>query len=76
MSQKEINRTEWENPENWHGGYLGLYHSRLDSRLVVPKRTRVMGWTLNTGRPLGMALIVLALGGLVAAVTADLLNSR
>jgi uncharacterized membrane protein len=44
MDQKEINKAEWSNPENWSGG---LYFSKRDSRTWVPKPIPWMGWTLN-----------------------------
>jgi len=48
MSQAEINQQEWENPANW--GRL-TYSSRADSRMFVPKRIPLLGWTLNFGNP-------------------------
>ena len=50
MSQREINDAEWNNPENWSGGF---YFSKKDSRTWVPKSIPWMGWTLNIGRPAG-----------------------
>lgn len=59
--QKEINRLEWENPDNWSGGILGIYFSKKDSRLWVPKSTPWMGWTLNLGHNAGSWLYTLLL---------------
>jgi GrpB-like predicted nucleotidyltransferase (UPF0157 family) len=50
MTQEEINRVEWENPENWSDPVIGLYFSKRDSRVWVPKRGLGLGWTLNLGR--------------------------
>jgi uncharacterized membrane protein len=47
---------EWRNSANWHGGPLGLYFSRRDSRPFVPKRSGV-GATINFARPAGVALL-------------------
>lgn len=44
--QEVINQKEWERLENWTG-WLGTYRSAKDSRIVVPKRTVALGWTLN-----------------------------
>ncbi|WP_371869546.1 DUF5808 domain-containing protein [Telluria antibiotica] len=30
---------------------MGLYASKRDTRLVVPKATPMMGWTLNLAHP-------------------------
>lgn len=54
-AQDEINNLEWQNPENWGGiKFLGLYFSKEDSRLLVPKRNPAMGWTLNLGHQLAL----------------------
>jgi uncharacterized membrane protein len=51
MTQDEINRAEWENPERWSDAIVGVYFSKRDSRVWVPKRRPGFGWTLNLGRP-------------------------
>jgi uncharacterized membrane protein len=51
MTQDEVNRTEWENPDNWSDPVVGVYFSKRDSRVWVPKRVPAFGWTLNLGRP-------------------------
>jgi len=38
---------EWGKPENWSGGWLGIYSDPRDPRVWVPKRNPMMGWTLN-----------------------------
>jgi uncharacterized membrane protein len=38
---------EWRNPENWRGGWLGLYVAPRDPRVWVRKRSPHLGWTLN-----------------------------
>ena len=38
---------EWGKPENWHGGWLGIYYAPRDPRVWVAKRIPAMGWTLN-----------------------------
>jgi len=67
MTQQDINQSEWSNPQNWSGPKLfGLYHSKLDTRLWVPKRSPSMGWTINVGHSGGMALFVGILVGIFA----------
>jgi uncharacterized membrane protein len=61
MNQQETNEAEWRNAENWR---LGLYSSRKDSRVIVPKRIRGLGWTVNFGRPAGVALLLAILIGI------------
>ncbi len=57
MTQDEINKAEWENPDNWTLGskWLCVYFSHKDSRTWVPKRIPWMGSTLNLGKPAGVA---------------------
>jgi uncharacterized membrane protein len=57
MNQHEINEREHKNPANW-GSSFAFYHSKLDSRLWVPKQQAWMGWTLNLAHPLGKVLVL------------------
>lgn len=57
MDQREINEREWQDASNWHGGLLRVYSSEADSRWLVPKRTRRMGWTLNLAHPAARFLL-------------------
>lgn len=75
MSEQHPPLDEWEKSENWRGGWLGLYHSRRDPRLLVPKRRPWMGWTLNTAHPVGRVLSALSLGLLVVALVYLLLDA-
>lgn len=54
------NKDEWKNPANWSGPkWLALYFSKKDTRLWVPKKNPMMGWTLNFGHDsAGMVLIL------------------
>lgn len=61
MDKDVLNRKEWNNPRNWHMGILGVYHSKLDTRLFVPKSNPAFGWTFNFGH----RYIVLVLVGLI-----------
>ena len=47
----EINRSEWENRDNWTSP--GFYFSKRDSRWIVPKRNPALGWTFNLGNKKG-----------------------
>ena len=61
MKQDDINEMEWRNPSNWTWrGPLGLYASKRDTRLIVPKAAPMMGWTLNFAHP-GWIYVALAL---------------
>jgi uncharacterized membrane protein len=55
MNQDDLNEAEWSNPENWSGG---LYFSKKDSRVWVPKQIRSMGWTINLGQKQGAACLM------------------
>jgi uncharacterized membrane protein len=69
MEQERINQREWENPANWSDSIVGVYFSKRDSRVWVPKRVPAFGWTLNLARPAGAWWLVglLALPWLLAA---------
>ncbi len=50
--QDEINHAEWNNRDNWRGPrWIGFYASSRDSRVLVPKRPRLLGFTFNFGHP-------------------------
>jgi uncharacterized membrane protein len=52
MKQDGINQAEWRDPANWSWrGPLGMYASKRDTRLFVPKATPAMGLTLNCAHP-------------------------
>ena len=71
MTQQDINQTEWSKPENWSGPkLLGLYSSKTDTRLWVPKRTPALGWAINIGHPGGMALFIGILIGIIGLLVA------
>ena len=70
MTQDDINAQEWQNPDNWTGHvFPGLYFSKRDSRIWVPKRVRALGWTLNLGRTAGAiwALVLLLMPSVLLA---------
>ena len=65
MNQENINQAEWENPANWSGPrWVSLYFSKRDSRVWVPKQIPGLGWTINLGRPGGVAWLVTVILGL------------
>ena len=44
MAAPELERL-WQDPQYWTA--LGVYHCAADPRVIVPKRRRWGGWTLN-----------------------------
>lgn len=59
--QTDKEREQWENPDNWR--YYVFYVCREDPRLIVPKRLRLTGWTMNFAHPeafllLGLLLVI------------------
>lgn len=73
VNQQQINEAEWADERNWSGPrLLGFYRSKRDTRAVVPKRTRSLGWTINVGRPKGVLVLV---GILVGVPLLELLVS-
>lgn len=62
MDQKQINRKEWENPDNWGGPkWISVYFSKKDSRTFVQKQIPIMGWTLNLAKTSGVLLFIFIL---------------
>jgi uncharacterized membrane protein len=70
MDQRAINEREWHDPANWWGGSFGFYSSEADTRLLVPKRHRAMGWTLNFAKPGARFLMVLLVAAAIYAAVA------
>jgi len=70
MDQKEINKAEWANPDNWTKGsnLFCVYFSHKDSRTWVPKRIPWMGSTLNLGKATGVMWLIGFLVGIPAAI--------
>ena len=50
MDIETTNKNEWQQAGNWSRmGLFGIYFSKADTRLFVPKATPAFGWTLNFG---------------------------
>ena len=54
MSRYAIDRFHCD-PDNWKLGIF--YFCRADQRMIVPKRVRGLGWTLNFARPLAVPFL-------------------
>jgi hypothetical protein len=69
MAQAELERL-WADPKNWRPP--GIYRSVEDPRLIVPKRRRWAGWTLNFAHPAAWAVLagsaVVAVGPVLAVL--------
>ena len=65
-----LNLGEWENPANWSGGVF--YHSRLDKRVLVPKRLRGFGYTVNLAQPGGRIVLAVLVGAALIAIALGL----
>ncbi len=68
MKPEQIDRL-WKDDANWTWGVI--YRCREDPRVIVPRRWRWGGWTLNFSHPkaglAGLAAVALAVGpGLLA----------
>jgi len=48
---------EHENPLNWKWGTF--YYNKKDSRLIVYKRIKLLGWTLNFAHPVSYIIMAL-----------------
>lgn len=75
MNIKTLNQNEWHNPNNWSRmGLFGVYFSKADTRVLVPKATPALGWTLNFGhRHSVLWLSIIVVVPVLATVAAMLL---
>jgi uncharacterized membrane protein len=56
VTQQEINKTEWENPDNCTGPKgMSIYFSKKNSRCFLPKQIGGLGPTMNLGKASGFA---------------------
>ncbi|MHB1234401.1 MAG: DUF1648 domain-containing protein [Microbacteriaceae bacterium] len=62
-----------DDDQHWKGGLFYVNHN--DPSLIVPRRFG-LGWTLNLGRPGGVAATILLLLGIAGGVTAIILATR
>jgi hypothetical protein len=58
----------WNDPANWRGRVI--YHCKADPRLIVPKRIRWTGWTMNFAHPAAWWYLVFGIVFTVAVVGA------
>ena len=71
LTQDEINRREWEDPDNWSGPrWLSVYFNRKDTRTWVPKQIPLLGWTINLGKTAGVYWLLGAVIGVPLFVIA------
>jgi hypothetical protein len=57
MTREEI-ETCWKDPRNWK---WRVYFCKADPRVIVPKRSKWMGWTVNFARPSAIPTTLLIL---------------
>jgi hypothetical protein len=62
MTRDEI-ETCWKDPRNWK--WAGIYFCKEDPRVIVPKRIKWFGWTLNFARPSAIPTVLLIVAFLV-----------
>jgi hypothetical protein len=65
MTRQEL-ETLWKDPRNRKWGMF--YYCKADPRVIVPKRPKWMGWTVNAARPLAIPASLLLIS-LVAGLT-------
>lgn len=46
-----------QDPGNYKFGFL--YWNKYDKRIIVPKRTPFLGWTINFGNPYSYVFLIL-----------------
>jgi len=56
----------YQNPDCWHAFFF--YSNRKDPRLIVPKRFRKLGWTMNFARPMAIPLLLIIIGVVLAPI--------
>lgn len=55
MTREELDRL-WASPKNWSI----VYRCKEDPRVIVPRRRRWMGWTINFAHPLAWLVLLLS----------------
>jgi hypothetical protein len=50
----------WSDPANWRG--LGIYSCKEDPRILVPKRRKWAGWTLNFAHRRAWVHLIVGIG--------------
>ncbi len=58
MDKEELQKY-WEDEGNWSSG---VYFCKQDPRLIVPKRRKWGGWTINFGHKLGTVTLCAVIG--------------
>lgn len=76
MAREDLERM-WSDPANWT---LFGYRCPGDPRVIVPKRMRAMGWTINWAHPQAIPMLLLMMGiavgpGLVIVAVMALVGS-
>jgi hypothetical protein len=57
----------WTDPDNWLP--LGLYYCKDDPRIIVPKKIRAFGWTMNFAHTwVWAALLILIISAIVPII--------
>ena len=64
MTREEIERC-WKDPRN---SRWGLYYCKEDPRVVVPKRFKWMGWTMNFAHPWAIPVMLFLIAILLVPV--------
>ncbi len=68
-SKADLNREAlealWNDPPNWK---WGVYYCKADPRLIVPKRWKWMGWTINAAHPASILVLLLLIALLLVPV--------
>ncbi len=63
----------WSDPGNWLP--IGLYYCKDDPRIIVPKRRKALGWTINAAHTWAwVALLILILSIMVPAAYLKSIN--
>jgi hypothetical protein len=68
MTREEIENC-WKDPHNRKWGVF--YYCKADPRVIVPKRLKWMGWTVNVARPSAIPVSLLLIAILVVPVSIE-----
>jgi hypothetical protein len=61
MTREQIENC-WKDP---HNRKWGVYYCRADPRVIVPRRFKWMGWTVNAARPSAIPVLLFMIALLV-----------
>ena len=68
MTREELEKL-WSDPRNWK---WMLYYCKADPRVIVPKRPKWRGWTVNAAHPWAVPVLLLIIALIAVPISIQL----